>query len=174
MTEVLMDEVVETDYGQFDLVWGEDGEFDGDDDRSFAGQVNGLVGAANPDGLYISLARRSGGSQVRIVLHDTEPPEAEDTWEDVVEVSVVVPPDADAGWTSWGGDSGGDLALPAGCYRVRVSARGRDAGQEDEFADGIVDHYLVEFWTAPTAPDAILRVGSDSARYWHKEWGSRR
>jgi hypothetical protein len=57
-----MDQTVDTDYGQFDLVWTEAGGFDGNFDRFFAGQVNGLVGASDPDGVYVNLARRSGGS----------------------------------------------------------------------------------------------------------------
>ena len=68
MVRVLLDGVIDTDYGQFDLVWGDDYGFDGDVDRFFAGQVNGLVGAASGQGLYVNLARRSGGSPVRIVL----------------------------------------------------------------------------------------------------------
>lgn len=64
---VLLDQVIQTDYGQYDLVWGEDGFFDGDFDRSYQGQINGLVGAANPQGVHVNLARRSGGSPVRIV-----------------------------------------------------------------------------------------------------------
>ena len=44
MRKLLLDQVVGTDYGQFDLVWTQDGGFDGDFDRVFAGQVNGLVG----------------------------------------------------------------------------------------------------------------------------------
>lgn len=47
--------------------------FDGDVDRFFRGQVNGLVGAGDRDGVYVSLARRSGGSRVRVVLLDAEP-----------------------------------------------------------------------------------------------------
>ena len=92
--------------------------------------------------------------------------------EDVVEVSAVVP--AEPVWISWARESEGDLELPAGTYRVRVSARGRDAGADGEFADGVVDSYLVEFWPGEVAEDAILRTVSEDARYWHREWGSRR
>ncbi|MEV7134371.1 hypothetical protein AB0N24_15935 [Arthrobacter sp. NPDC093128] len=35
MEKLLFDLVVETDYGQFDLVWTEAGGFDGDFDRAF-------------------------------------------------------------------------------------------------------------------------------------------
>ncbi len=172
MERVLLDAVIETDYGQFDLGWGGDFGFDGDADKYFAGQVNGLVGAAHPGGVYLHFARRSGGSPVRIVLCTADPGPAEASWEDVVEVSVEV--GADAGWSSWFGESGGLEGIAAGSYRLRVSERGRDAGRDGEFADEPVDAYLLQFWPAEGSPDAILRVGSQDAEYWHREWGSRR
>jgi len=36
---VLLDQIIETDYGQFDLVWSQSGGFDGNFDRFFAGQT---------------------------------------------------------------------------------------------------------------------------------------
>jgi hypothetical protein len=36
------------------------------------------------------------------------------------------------------------------------------------------DFYLAQFWLAPEEPDAVLRVGSSDAAYWHAEVGSRR
>jgi hypothetical protein len=171
---LLLDEVVETDYGQFDLVYGDGIGFDGEADRFFAGQVNGLVEAADPGGVYLVIARRSGGSQVRIVLLDG-PPADDPSWEDVVEVSTSVPPSGVVSWMSWGYMAGGELPdLTPGDYRLRVSARGRDAGKADEFADGVVDHYLLQLWPAPLTGDAIIRTASEDAAYWHAEWGGRR
>lgn len=111
---VLLDAIVETDYGQFDLTWDGGEGFDGDWDRVFAGHVNGLAGAASGHGLYLNLARRSGGSPVRIELLDGEPA-VPDGWEDIVEVSIAVP-DAPVRWATWAGESSGDLTLPAGTY----------------------------------------------------------
>lgn len=174
MERLLLDEVVDTDYGQFDIAWSGLG-FDGDFDAYFQGQVNGLVGAANADGVYLNLARRSGGSRVRIVGLDAEPRPAPEEFEDVVEVSLTVPEGADVQWSSWAGQTSGSLdGIAPASYRLRVSARGRDAGQEDEFAEGIVDEYLLELWPAAPTEDAVLRVGSDDARYWHAEVGGRR
>lgn len=65
-------------------------------------------------------------------------------------------------------------ALPAGTYRARVSAEGRDLGADNASAAEVIDTYFVEFWLAPHRPDEILKVGSDNARYWHKEVGGRR
>ena len=175
MDIVLLDDVVFTDYGQFDLVWGHGPGFDGQPDKYFRDQVNGVVGAAHPSGVYLNLARRSGGSRVRIVLLDAAPPSRPDGYADVVEVSTAVPPGADPRWASWAGETSGPLAgLAAGSYRLRVSAKGRDAGADGEFAEGVVDEYLLELWPAATAPDEIPSVGSENARYWHREWGGRR
>ena len=153
--QVLFNGIVHTEYGQFDLTWGaDDVGFDGDFDRFFAGQVNGVAGAAVDDGLYINLARRSGGSQVTISLCSGEPTLKR--------------------WLTWAAEETGALALPPGEYRVRVIARGRDAGAAGEFEDTLVDFYLVEFWPADDQPDAVVRVGSADATYWHREVGGRR
>lgn len=174
MRRVLLDQTIDTDYGQFDLGWGDsyDG-FTGDFREVFDGQENGLAGAAQPDGLYLNLARRSGGSPVLIELLDAEP-EDDETWEDVVEVSVVVAAGAQPGWMTWAGEDGGPLDLPPGSYRVRVNAQGRDAGAKDEFAETAVDAYLLQFWPAAAAADAIVRTTSADAAYWHSEVRSSR
>ncbi|MCU1589980.1 MAG: hypothetical protein JWP11_1236 [Frankiales bacterium] len=174
MTTVLLDEVVQTDYGQFDLAWSPAAGFDGDVDRFFSGQVNGLVGAADTHGVYVNLARRAGGSRVQIVLREAAPPPAEGGWEDVVEVTTSVPDGADARWLTWAGEDSGPLDVPPGDYRVRVSAKGRDAGAAGEFADGVLDEYLIELWLAASEPDAVLITTSRNAQYWHTEWGGRR
>jgi hypothetical protein len=175
MVLVLLDKVIDTSYGQFDLCWGEGLGFDGDLAKTFDGQVNGLVGAASGNGLYVNLARWGGGSGVRIVLLPNVASLDAGAWEDVVEVSVAIPPDAEPFWSSWAGEDGGPLDLPPGSYRVRVSACGRDAARgEGEFAEGVVDRYLLEFWSAPIQPDTIIRSTSEDAAYWHRSWGGRR
>jgi hypothetical protein len=175
VTVILFDEVVRTDYGQFDLAWSASyGGFDGDVDMFFRGQVNGLVGAANARGVYINLARRSGGSRVRIVLQKGAPHLIENGWEDVVEVSTSVPEGAEPGWLTWACEDGGPIDVAPGDYRVRVSANDRDAGAAGEFVDGVLDEYLVELWPAAKEPDAVLRTTSRNAQYWHAEWGGRR
>lgn len=144
MGTVLLDQVIATDYGQLDLGWSAAFGFDGDFDRFFAGQVNGLVGAGDDTGVYLNLARRSGGSRVRIELLERVPEHLHEGWEDVVQVSVAIPPGVQPRWSSWAGEDGGSLPIAAGTYRLRVSARGRDAGRDGEFAEGVVDSYLLE------------------------------
>lgn len=174
MERALFDQVVETDYGQFDLVWTEESGSDGDFDRFFAGQANGLAGAADPRCVCVNLARRSGGSPIRIVLMDS-PPGDDASWEDVVEVSFILPEGHALGWSTWAGLHGGALAgIPPGSYRLRVSANGRDQGRDGEPSEDLVDAYLLQLWPAPVRSDAILRAGSEDGRYWHREVGSRR
>lgn len=77
-------------------------------------------------------------------------------------------------WSTWAGENTGPIGIPPGSYRLRVSAKGRDEGHSGEFAEGAVDEYLLQLWPAQWKPDAILRTGSENARYWHKEVGNRR
>lgn len=171
---MLLDQVIQTDYGQLDLSWGEDGVFDGNFERSYQGQVNGLVGAANPQGVHVNLARRSGGSPVRIVLLDAPPGSDDGQWEDIVEVSITLPEGHEMMWSTWANENTGPVDLPPGSYRLRVSAKGRDEGHAGEFAEVSVDDYLLQFWPAPWRLDAIGRTGSEDARYWHQSVGNRR
>lgn len=171
---MLLDHVVLTDYGQFDLIWADSGGFDGYWERFFAGQVNGLVGASDARGVYVNLARRSGGSPVRIVLLDAAPADEDASWEDVVEVSFTLPEGREMRWCSWAGGTYGELnGIPSGSYRLRVSARGRDEGHDNEFSEEPVDAYLLQLWPAPAQSDVVLRIGSENARYWHREVGQR-
>ncbi|WP_369744478.1 hypothetical protein [Paenarthrobacter sp. AMU7] len=175
MERVLLDQLIMTDYGQFNLYWAGYG-FDGIFERFFGGQVNGLVGASNPDGIYVHFGRRSGGSDVRIILLD-EPPgmNSDSSWEDIVEVSFTLPEGQHMRWASWAAETTGELRdVPPGSYRLRTSAKGRDAGEDGEFSEEVIDYYLLEMWPASPQPDAILRSSSKSAEYWHKTYGSRR
>lgn len=110
MQHFIVDEVVETDYGQLDLVWSES---DGFAERYFAGQVNGLVGAGDADGVYLHLGRRSGGSHVQVVLQDSPPTEPDDPWEDVVEVPVLILAQGQVQVLSWAAESVWNLEVPA-------------------------------------------------------------
>jgi hypothetical protein len=171
MVSVLMDSVLFTDYGEFTVLQGRE-SFDGNAERFFADQINGWVGAGVPGVIHVVMARRSGGSGIRIELWENEPPPG--NWEDVVEVSATFQPGEPIGWQTWAGDSAGTILIPPRSYRVRVSAHGRDAGRGDEFADGVVDRYVMQFWPAANAPDEVIKTTSADAKYWHSEWGSRR
>jgi hypothetical protein len=175
MQTILLDAVVRTDYGQFDLVWdaGYIG-FGGDYGEVFGGQVNGLVGAASGRGMYMNLAHRYGGSALRIELHDQAPAVDDSSWEDIVEVSVVVPAGSGPQWQTWNSDHEGPLDLPGGSYRARISARNRDLASAWPGKVESTDTYLIEFWPALAAPDEVVKVGSADAKYWHETNGGHR
>ncbi|MEW1707479.1 hypothetical protein AB0230_09585 [Microbacterium sp. NPDC089190] len=134
--------------------------------RPFAGQENGLCGAAIPGLLDLRTGLHTGSVPVRVVLADSEPPLGDA--EDIVEVSYR--PDQPVLW--FGGFDGGDeITLPVDAYRARWSATAMDAGRdvdtvlEEETAP---DSYELCFWPdAETHPDRIVRVGSKTAAYWH-------
>ena len=119
MQRVLLGDVIHTDYVQFDIVWSEESGFGGDWNRFFDGQVNGLVGAADAGGVYLNFGRRSGGSRLRIVRLDAEPPLPAPRYEDVVEVSATVPAGTVVRWLSWAGQAWGSLdGIAPGTYRL--------------------------------------------------------
>lgn len=159
---VLLDRIIRSDYGQFDLLLAPDARgYDGDIKKFFGGQSNGLMGAASDDGsLYLFLGTWQDTS-MRIVLLDGEPPAEPGAWDDIVEVSAIVPADGEARWATWGGHDGGPLNLPEGAYRVRTSVRGRDAALDSQYsATPTMSQYLVEFWPGPAALDAVIHTTS--------------
>ncbi|MGW4488713.1 hypothetical protein ACWEOE_33350 [Amycolatopsis sp. NPDC004368] len=153
-------------YGQC-YVHGDGGDpFEGDLSACFTGQRNGLCGAAVRGTLFLITGVHTGNVGFTLEVHESEPPETEA--EEVVEVSFRV-----TGATrlvTWGGEGAWDLGLAPGDYRVRYSGTAMDAAREHDtrLADEPeLDRYLLQFWPARPAPDAILRQTSAVARYWH-------
>ncbi|MEV6602007.1 hypothetical protein AB0M36_34915 [Actinoplanes sp. NPDC051346] len=164
--DVLLDRVVEVDYGQFYIESGEADEVGAE--LAFRGQRNGLCGAAVPGALFLVTGLRNGPVACTVRRHSTEPP-LEQRWEDVVEVSFR----AESGGVSlreWDGVRY-RLDLPPGDYRVRYCARGMQQGWDVESLDDDqpVDHYLLEFWAGEPTEDRIVRQTSEVAAYWHRE-----
>ncbi len=132
----------------------------------FAGQQNGLCGAAIPGLLDLRTGLHTGAVPVRVVLVDSEPPLSEA--EDVVEVSFR--PDQRVLWFG-GFDDGDEITLPVMSYRARWSATAMDAGRDADTVleeEAAPDRYELCFWPdADTRPDQIVRLGSKTAAYWH-------
>lgn len=166
--EILLDEVVYTDYNHFDVVWECGGGFNGDWKLFYGRQTNGLLGVSDSRGFHVWLARRSGGSPIRIERLVNEP-ELDDAWEDVVEGSIEVPrTPTGVTWLSDLGMRSGPLDIPPGCYRVRVSATGRDRAEGHEFDEEVLDRYLIQLWPEPVKrPDLIVRTTTENARRAH-------
>jgi hypothetical protein len=157
---------VHVHYGQI-YVHSEGGDpFEGDLTACFAGQRNGLCGAAVPGTLFLITGLHTGNVGFTVEVHNTEPPD--DGGEDVVEAPFRV--DGPARLVSWAGEDWWDLELPPGDYRVRYSGSGMDAGRDrDTRMDGEpeLDRYLLQFWPAPLAPETVVRQHSAIAAYWH-------
>ncbi|MEU9206990.1 hypothetical protein AB0D27_03305 [Streptomyces sp. NPDC048415] len=156
-------------YRQF-YVESRPGEFGADPSDACAGQSNGLCGAAVPGYLFLTTGLHTGTVGLTVEVHDSPPPLGE-SWEEVVEVSFR-PESPSTVLLPWGDGPLCALELPVADYRVRYCGRGMDQAEEEELAvlagEGIVDHYLLQFWPAVTGADQVIRQTSRSADYWHR------
>jgi hypothetical protein len=143
------------------------------------GGQNGLVGSA-PGLAVVITGTQFGNIGLQVQVSAVEPELDLDPWDEVVEVSL----ETGAGplsVTSGGHGAERWSALTdgrPGSYRIRVHARGRDAGAaSDVVARKPVEDHLVQIWPAPAAPDAIrkvtdevgaeLRAGTEDAPWNH-------
>ncbi|AUH41732.1 hypothetical protein [Streptomyces sp. CMB-StM0423] len=137
--------------------------------RPCAGQRNGLCGASVPGYLFLTTGLHTGQVGLTVEVHDEAPPVA-DLWEDIVEVSFR-PASPKTAVLPWGDGELCAAELAETDHRVRYCARGMDVEPDAESAvlDGgpPVDHYLLQFWPAPPAPDQVVRETSRTAGYWH-------
>jgi hypothetical protein len=134
----------------------------------FAGQSNGLCGAAVPGVLFLTTGLHTGRVPFRAELHD-EPPPSGDGWQEIVEVPFQ--PAGEVVLAEWGGGETWPLELARTPYRVRYCATGVDAGHDLDTrmdADPAPDRYLLQFWPDPDgSPDRVIRQTSEMAAYWH-------
>jgi hypothetical protein len=135
---------------------------------AFAGQSNGLCGAAVPGALFLITGLHTGNVGFTVELHAAEPPVGGE-WEEVVEASFR-PAGLPVALVGWAGEASWPLDLPAGDLRGRYCGIGLDAGHAtDTRMDGepMVDRYLLQFWPAAPAPDRVLKQTGANAAYWH-------
>ncbi|QDY80567.1 hypothetical protein [Streptomyces qinzhouensis] len=163
-----VDREVHVDYGQIYVQSGPD-SIGPSLDETFAGQSNGLCGAAVPGMLWLTTGLHTGWVPFTVEVHDHAPP-LDAVWEDVVEVSFR-PTSADSALVQWAGEDFWMLDLAEVDYRVRYCTRGLDAAANGQGTrmdgDPEVDCYLLQFWPAEPAPDRVLRQSSQLAAYWH-------
>lgn len=158
---VVMDRPFWLEYGQFFVGGYEDSQ------DCFAGQQNGLCGAAVPGRLFLRTGLHTGKVGLRVEVHERMPSVEYDA-EDVVEASYI--PSGDVLLSALS-DNGVPLELETIAYRVRYSAWGMDAGhQSGPPADdeSLVDRYLLQFWPAGPAPERVVKVTSRQAAYCHR------
>ncbi|UCM91049.1 hypothetical protein [Streptomyces marincola] len=137
-------------------------------DEAFGGQRGGLCGAASPGTLWLVTGLHTGGVGFTVEVHDQAPP-LDAAWEDVVEVSFR-PASALTALVQWAGEAVWDLGLEERDYRVRYCATGMDPARERDTrpaGEPLLDHYLLQFWPAPPAPDRVLKQTSAEAGYRH-------
>lgn len=134
---------------------------------AFAGQANGICGAAVPHSLFLITGLHTGTVGFRVELHDA-PPRLDEEWEDVVEVSFRAAT-AEVALLDWDG-AGHPLDLEPADYRVRYCASGMDEAREQDTRledEPALDRYLLQFWPAPPAPDRVIRQTSEAAKFEH-------
>ncbi|WP_199547043.1 hypothetical protein, partial [Streptomyces sp. N35] len=141
-----------------------------------AGQSNGLCGAAVPGYLIMTTGLHTGRVGLKVEVHEAEPPLVEEPWEEIVEASFR-PVSSDTAIFPWGDGRLCSLDLPLVDHRVRYCGLGMELSWDDETAvlEGgpPVDHYLLQFWPAPPAPDRVIKQTTRSADHWHQYARSR-
>ena len=139
----------------------------GDDVRK--GQMNGLLGAAQPTTLFLTFGLHTGNVKLSLRVAD-KAPDFDESWEEVVEASFGVPDSQEIEFTDWNGDIQQALPLAAGTYRVRYTANNFGEAEdlpESENDASPIERYELTFWPAPREPDRVLKVTRSAAQYWH-------
>lgn len=142
----------------------------------FAGQVNGLCGAASRGSRWLTTDTHTGRVRVEVGLVAAEPPVPADG--DVVDVSWTC--SSGPSLVQWGGEGFPPLAVPAGSYRVRDQVLDLDAGsdgtgldvaEQERRWDHPVEILALSLWPAAPKPDRVVRVRSGTAASWHSTVG---
>lgn len=137
---------------------------------SFAGQSNGLCGAAWPGVLALITGSHTGEVALTVELHDREPL-VDEAWEDIVEAPFTLRSPSLAlvqstTLQSW------PLQLDQADYRVRFSAFGMQDTPAIDSGTGwdthpLPDRYLLQFWPGPSMPDQVLKETTTVAAHRH-------
>jgi hypothetical protein len=165
---VVFDGAFPVHYGQA-YVLSVDGDDGPDFEACFAGQRNGLLGAASPGRLWLTTGLHTGDVSLRVELHDREPP-IDEAWEEIVEASFT-PAGSSVGIHPWAEPLAIALDLPAVSHRARWCATGMDEAREQDTLlddEALIDSYALLLWPAPPAPDRIVKQTSEVAAYWHR------
>jgi hypothetical protein len=135
------------------------------DDIPFEGG-NGLLWATDT-AVVVTTGVDSGHVPVTFILSDQPPAPDLTGWDEAVEVSIVVD-DGLLVVCSPAGEHQDEVTLAESAhgsspYRVRVQARGRDAGRQAQFinadkGDQMVEEYLILLWPAPLAAETRLKL----------------
>ena len=151
-------------YRQLHVMSAECQELMPDDSRK--GHVNGLCGGATPGGLFLTVGIHTGDIPINVELHASAPP-IDHSWDEIVEASCSFGEEP-VMLFGWAGESSAELAMAVGSYRVRFCAKAFGQSEAEGDLEKAQERYLLIFWPAPSAADAILKQTSDEAAYWHQ------
>lgn len=173
---VLFSGVIGIDYGQFyiDNPEFEIGEEDDylEPDGAFEGQKNGICGSSQAGKIFFVVGPQSGMISIDIELSGAEP-DVNQEYDEIVEVGFERGTKPIA-LCEWGCEETYPLEIPSGKYSVRYSIQGmdRDYGDEDEIDAPIKGQkHLIQIWPSENPKEGIIKVSTETASYWHKEWG---
>lgn len=164
--KIIFDGIILSCYGQAYVHFKDTHDY-GDEVRK--GQINGLLGVAQPSTLFLTFGLHTGNVKFTLRVADQAPP-LDDAWEEVVEASFTVPASQEIEFTDWNGDIHVPVPLSPGTYRVRYTALNFGEAEdvpESENDTNPMERYELTLWPASLAPDQILKVSRPAAQYWH-------
>lgn len=162
------------EYGQFYIDIPELDEDDFlDPDGAFENQSNGICGASQSGKIFFVVGPQAGIASIEVDLCESEP-EIDETYEEIVEVPFSRGTN-EVALCEWGGGETYELEIPQGEYIVRYSilGMGLDYGDDSDW-DAPVEgqKHLIQIWPSKQGQEKIVKVTSETATYWHKEWGN--
>lgn len=165
---------ISIEYGQFyiDIPEVDDEDDYLDPEGAFEDQQNGICGAAQSGKLFFVTGIQNGTASIEIKLYSSEPT-IDDAFEEIVEVSFKRGKTPVA-LCEWGCEETYPIDLSEGNYGVRycIIAMGADYGDDDDWEAPVKGQkHLIQIWPSESTMDKIIKSTSDTARYWHKEWG---
>lgn len=163
------------DYGQFYIDIAGDEESDDDyldPESAFKGQENGICGASQNGKVFLITGIQAGVISIAIVLHAEEPP-VDESFEEIVEVSFQRG-SASVSLCEWGHEKTHGLDLPPGNYRIRyyIDGMGKDYEDDGDWEAPVPgQRHLIQIWSSDPKKDKVVKHTSETASYWHREWG---
>lgn len=166
--------VIGIDYGQFYIDNPESGDEEDylDPEGAFEGQQNDICGSSQSGKIFFVVGPQAGVISVDVVLCDSEP-EIDEQYDEVVEVGFDRGSNPIA-LCEWGCEKTYPLDIPGGRYSVRYSIQGMDRDYDDDSdwnspIEG--QKHLIQIWPNDNPKERIIKVSTETAAYWHKEWG---
>ncbi len=164
------------EYGQFYIDVAEPDEDDYlNPDEAFEKQENGICGSAQSGKIFFVTGIQNGTIVIDVELHSSAPP-FDQSFEEIVEVPFQRGK-TPVSLCEWACEETHALDLPSGNYRVRycIDGMGKDYEDDGDWEAPVPNQrHLIQIWNATEAKDKVVKCTSETAAYWHKEWGSKR